>query len=98
MLPQSVAISELELDEEAKAELLAEAQLLHDEGRDVHKDSLKRFTPAPVDCLIREVSLHAANEQRRILISGEEGGLAVETSLTAGEVHVRVAARESGAA
>jgi hypothetical protein len=86
LVPQSVAISELDLDEDTRAELVADARLLDDEGRDA--PGLKRFTPSPTDCLIREVSFYADDERRRILITGEAGSLAVETSLATGELHV----------
>ena len=95
MVPQSVAISELDLDEDARAELLTDAQLLHDEGRHVQQEALRRFTPSPVDCLICEVSFYADGERRLILVSGEEESLLVETSLTTGGINVRaVSAQE----
>ena len=51
LLPQGVAISELDADEITsadKTELAFDAQLLLSEGRDVR--GLKRFTAAPVEC------------------------------------------------
>jgi hypothetical protein len=86
LLTQTLSINELELDPEAKAELLADVQLLHD-GDDV--EGLARMIAAPVACLIKEVGFFAQGEQRRILIVGEEGSLAVETSLDTGEIHIK---------
>ena len=84
LVPQSVAVSELDLDETARAELLSDASLLHDEGRAA--EGLRRFTASPSECLIVEVSFFADNERRRILLTGEDESLAVETSLATGEI------------
>ena len=93
LLQQSVAISELELDEDAKAELLADAQLLHDDG--IAAEGLVRFTPSPVDLLIIEVSFYARDGQRRLIITGEETNIAVVTSLATGEINVHAFPTES---
>src|SRR3981081_1035358 len=56
LLPQGVAIPELDADEITsadKTELAFDAQLLLSEGRDAR--GLKRFTAAPVECLISSV-------------------------------------------
>ena len=87
LLPQGVALSELEVEEGARALLREEAQALHDHGFEV--EGLRAFTVAPVACLITEVSLGArGREERRILVAGEDGSLAIETSLITGEVLV----------
>jgi hypothetical protein len=87
LVPQSMAIKELEIGQDAKTELLNDAQLLHDGGRD--SEGLVRMRPAPVNCLITEVSFYAREDhERRVLISGEEGSLAINTSLLTGEVHI----------
>jgi len=85
LLPQSVAVGELELEKEAKAELLADLKLLAEEGANAL--GLARMTAAPVDCLIKEVRLLALEGQRRILITGERESLAIETSLQTGEIN-----------
>jgi hypothetical protein len=85
LVPQSVAVSELDIDETAKAELLSDAALLHDDGLAVASD-LKRFTASPAQCLIEEVRFYADDEQRRILMIGEDESLAIETSLATGEI------------
>src|SRR5256885_13285764 len=53
LLTESLAISELDFDESVKAQLRADVQLLHDEGRDAV--GLVHFTAAPVECLIADV-------------------------------------------
>ena len=87
LVPQTMAISELELDADAKAELRADAQALHTDAHETQ--GLKRITPAPMGCLIKEVSFYARESERRVLITGEEASLAVETSLETGEVRFR---------
>jgi len=89
LLPQGVAIAELEGDEISSAdrvELAFDAQLLLSAGRDTAE--LKRFTSAPVECLIEAVSFFAANSERRIVVSGESGEIDVVTSLEIAEVSV----------
>jgi hypothetical protein len=85
LLTQSLSINELEMDADAKAELHTDAQLLHD-GDEV--EGLARMIAAPVECLIKEVCFEAQVERRRILIVGEEASLAVEMSLSTGEIHI----------
>jgi hypothetical protein len=90
LLPQGVAISELDADELTsadKTELAFDAQLLLSEGRDA--GGLKRFTGAPVECLITTVEFFAANSERRIVIHGDEGDIFVETSLRDAGIIIR---------
>ena len=86
LVPQTLAISELEWDATAKAELRDDVQALHDDGSDAQ--GLARITPAPAGCLITEVSFYAHESNRRLWITGEEASLVVITSLLTGEVHV----------
>jgi hypothetical protein len=88
LLPQSVAIAELEVDENVRARLRHEAQVLHDDG--LAAEGLLEFNAAPADCLIVEVGLEAREDERRILIKGEEASLVIETSIVTGEAHVQV--------
>lgn len=85
LLPQSLAISELHLETEAKAELNANIQLLHD-GQTTTASS--RITAAPAGCLIVEVEFYANANRRRILIKGEEASLAVDSSLDTGVINI----------
>lgn len=89
LLPQGVAISELDADEITsadKTELAFDAQLLLSEGRDA--GGLKRFTAASVECLITSVEFFAAESDRRIVVNGEEARIAVVTSLESADVSV----------
>src|SRR5437016_4973691 len=87
LLPQGVAISELDADDLSsanKTELAFDAQLLLSEGRDA--DSLKRFTAAPVECLITAVECFATKSERRMVVNGDQARIEVVTSLETAEV------------
>src|SRR5438874_12914060 len=89
LLPQGVAIPELDADEingADKATLAFDAELLLNEGREA--GGLERFTAAPVECLIAAVELFARESDRRIVIRGELGSLNVEASIEEGEITV----------
>jgi hypothetical protein len=90
LLPQGVAIPELDADELTsadKTELVFDAQLLLDEGCDA--TGLKQFIASPGECLIVAVEVLAANSDRRIVIQGEIANLEVETSFESGQVSIR---------
>ena len=90
LLPQGVAIAELDGDDVSAAdrtELAFDADLLMSEGRQA--TDLKRFVAANVECLIQSVDVQAANENRRILVRGEAATISVETSPDPVEVRVR---------
>ncbi len=81
LLPQGVAISELEggeLTGADRTELAFDADMLLAEGPEA--TDLKRFTAAPVECLITSVEFLASDSQRRILVVGESANVVVETS------------------
>ena len=89
LLPQGVAISELDADDITsadKAELAFDADLLLSEGSDA--TGLKRFIASPVECLIVSVEVLAANSARRIVIRGETARIRVEASLETSELDV----------
>ena len=86
LVPQTMAISELEIDADAKAELRADVQALHDDNCDTQE--LARIKPAPAGCLITEVSFYAHESNRRLLVTGEEASLDIVTSLLTGEIKV----------
>ena len=87
LLPQGVAISELEggeLTSLDRTELAFDADMLLAEGREA--TDLKRFTAAPVDCLITSVEFLSSDSQRRIVVVGEVANVVVETSLEDSQV------------
>ena len=90
LLPQGVAIPELEADDLSSAdrvELTLEADRLLSEGRQA--TDLAHFVPAPIECLIQRVDVRALDSRRRIAVSGEEGRINIETSIDTGDVRVR---------
>lgn len=90
LLPQGVAVAELEGDDVSAAdrtELAFDADLLLSEGRQA--TDLKRFVAAGLECLIQSVDVEGANGNRRILIRGEGARISVETSPDPVEVRVR---------
>jgi hypothetical protein len=89
LLPQGVAIAELDSDDLTNAdqtELAFDAQLLLSEGREA--SGLNRFTAAPVDCLITAVEVFASNSERRIIIHGDAGNIQIETSLESSAIRI----------
>jgi len=89
LLPQGVAITELDADDlnsVDKTELTFDADLLLNEGREA--SGLKRFTAAPVECLITGVNFLSLNSQRRIVIKGQSAALSVQTSIESGEITI----------
>ena len=89
LLPQGVAIAELDGDDVSaadRAELAFDADLLMSEGR--HASGLKRFIAADVECLIGSVDLEASDTARRIVIRGERAIVSAQMSPELGEVRV----------
>lgn len=87
LLPSSFAIKELALDTEEKARLLSDVRLLEAEGCGAH--GLEQVEPAPAECLIEEVEFYGQEEERRrLLVKGEDGSIAIETSLSTFEIKV----------
>jgi hypothetical protein len=90
LLPQGVAIAELDGDDVSaadRAELAFDADLLMSEGRNA--TGLKRFVPASVRCVIDSVDVRARESQRKLLIQGDSATITVETSVETGDVKVR---------
>lgn len=92
LVPQKMAINELDADEDAKAELRADVQALQDGSGPT---GLRRVTSAPDDCLVTDVGFHASGERRRLNITGEGSSLVIVTSLLTGEIHVAAVQNES---
>lgn len=86
LVPQSMAIAELEVDEETKTLLREDLRRL--ENANIEQSSLKRFTKAADGCLITEVDFQERDDERCLLIVGEEANLSLETSLTTGEIRI----------
>lgn len=89
LLPQGVAISELEgndITSAGRTELAFDADQLLQQGRDT--EGLKRFTAAPVECLIESVEVFGNDAGRLIVINGESATIKIETSIENAEVAI----------
>ncbi|HKR02941.1 MAG TPA: hypothetical protein VJT09_19845 [Pyrinomonadaceae bacterium] len=82
---RTMAISELNADADTRAELRADAEALDSVGEAA---KLTRIEAAPSGCLITEVGLYALEDRRRVLVTGEDASLKVETRLSVPEVRV----------
>ena len=85
LLPHPVAVSELEMGREAKEKIKADIDLLL---RDGSQENLALLELPPVPCQIKDVSFFASGARRRLIITGEEGEIAIETSLATAEILV----------
>jgi hypothetical protein len=79
LLSWTLAIQELEVDEQLKRQLKTDAELLLNKG--IQASGVEQVTPAPVECLIEEVSFFLDGDNRRLILHGEENDLIVETSI-----------------
>jgi hypothetical protein len=86
LLPQSVAINELEHSLEIRAELNREVEKL--EREELGTEELQHITPVLEACLITEVSFFANVERRRLILTGEKTSLVIETSLNTARIEV----------
>ena len=86
LLPHPVAVKEIETDEQIRQEIEADITLLL--GDNPSKKELLRMEAAPVQCQIEEVSFFERDKQRRLLLKGEGGNLAIETSLATAEIQI----------
>ena len=84
LLPHPVAIKELEIDEQSRQKINADISLLL--GDNPSTEKLLRMSAPPLECRIEDVSFFEWGEQRRLLLKGEEGNLAIETSLSTAEI------------
>jgi hypothetical protein len=79
LLPGTVAIHELQADEELKLHLKKDAELLIAGG--IQANQLEEITPARVECRIEEITFFRDDDKRRFVIRGEENELVLESSL-----------------
>jgi hypothetical protein len=84
LLPQSVTIDELPLDETVKAEIGADVEQLH-RGE---PPPVARMVETTAGCLIEEVEIYAQGERRRVALIGEGASLAVEDAPDMGRIRV----------
>jgi hypothetical protein len=86
LLPHPVAISELEIGPPLKEQIKADIDLLLNDG--AAPVGLQKLIQTPVECQIKDISFFEQGNERRLIITGEEASLAIETSLTTAEIQV----------
>jgi hypothetical protein len=91
LLPDSLAVSDLETDAGERAVLASDVRLLHEDGSEAH--ALRRATRAPRGCLVEEVEFYTCETGCRLLIRGEESSLVLETLLARRSISVEASER-----
>ena len=86
LLPHPVAISELEIGPPLKEQIKADIDLLLNDA--TAPGGLQKLIQPPGECQIKDVSFFDEGNERRLIITGEEASLAIETSLTTAEIQV----------
>ena len=86
LLPHPVAVGELEIEQAAKEQIKTDIDALLD---DSDAENLWLLQLPPVPCQIKEVSFYSDGERRRLLVAGEPGDIAIETSIATAEIVVR---------
>lgn len=89
LLPHPVAVKELEIDEQSRQEINTDIGVLLSDNSSTEK--LLRMNAPPVDCRIEDVGFFEWGEQRRLVLKGEDGSLAIETSLETAEIALMAA-------
>ena len=84
LLPHPVAINEIGMELQIREEIGADITLLL--GDNPSAEKLLRMKESPSHCQIEDVGFFERDEQRRLLVKGEEGSLAIESSLATAEI------------
>ncbi|MDQ1708350.1 MAG: hypothetical protein QOJ88_1561 [Pyrinomonadaceae bacterium] len=97
LLPHPVAINELKIDSAGRQQLQADIEVLLG-STEVIPANLRRLSVPSfahgMTCLISGVEVFSGEQTRRLIITGEESRLAIETSLLTGEVQVMTLAND----
>ena len=86
LLPHPVATAELEVSNETRTEIVAEIDMLL--AHPLHAENLQHVTQPQVECLITEVNFFAGGDRRRLVVTGAEANLTIETSIETAEIRV----------
>jgi hypothetical protein len=86
LLPHPVATAELEVNDQTRSEIRADIDglLTHK----LHAEHLLHMTQPQVECVITEVNCFANGERRRLVVTGEDANLTIETSVETAEIRV----------
>lgn len=85
LLPHPVATAELQVNEQTRKEVQADVDSLL-----AHKlaNGLMHVIQLGVECVIKDVGFFANDEERRLVLTGEEASLTIDTSLETAEICV----------
>jgi len=86
LLPHPVATAELEVNDQMRSEIRADID--HLLTHKLHAEHLLHLTQPQVECVITEVDFFASGDRRRLLVTGEQANLTIETSLATAEIRV----------
>ena len=86
LLPHPVATAELAVSNETRGEIQADVDNLL--AHKLHADQLRHITQPQVECVITDVGFFANGDQRRLVVTGEEANLTIETSIETAEIRV----------
>jgi hypothetical protein len=86
LLPHPVAIKEIEMELQIREEIKIDVALLL--GDNPSAEELMRMKEPPVHCQIEDIGFFERDQQRRLLLKGEGGILAIESSLATSDIHV----------
>lgn len=86
LLPHPVATAELEVNNETRTEIVAEIDMLL--AHPLHAENLQHVTQPQVECVITEVNFFGGGDRRRLLVTGAEANLTIETSIKTSEIRV----------
>ena len=86
LLPHPVATAELEVDQQVREEIKADVDLMMQNGSAESGLNFMKHAPAP--CVLTAVALFANDDGCRLLLTGEESNLSVETTMSTGEIRV----------
>lgn len=75
LMPQRVVVSDLEVEDGVKAELVRDVERLH-AGE---TETLERMQLLPAEFPVRDVKLYERGERRRLIIEGESESLCIES-------------------
>ena len=86
LLPHPVASAELAVSVQTRNEIQADIDNLL--AHKLHAEQLRHLTQPQVECVITEVNFFACGDRRRLVVTGEEANLTIETSIETAEIRV----------
>ena len=86
LLPHPVATAELEVNDQTRSEVRADIDNLL--AHKLHAEQLQHLTQPEVECVITEVNFFVSGDRRRLVVTGEDATLTIETSVETAEIRV----------